>query len=237
LFGTRGTVDRTSSLIEDAPTAQNQNMARVYEEVYGKEIVDSNRLKPQTQQPMPQQTISQKVAAAGAQKASQPQATKSKYIYSSLAEYQNAINRLQFELSKLQRDGSDKANEERVMNEINDLYREYRLMQGERAYKMEPQVKAKVNEMEARTAGGRIVFGIVVDKRDKPLGNSKVILKSVSNNAQMAINTDQNGRFSTNQALPKGDYEVNIELPGKKFHTYKISIAEQELPGYKFRER
>lgn len=145
------------------------------------------------------------------------------------------IKRLKFELSKLARDDQFKQKEEQIIAQINELYREIKLLVGQPLEQKNPRVAAQLQEMQLNI-NAKEVYGKVVSKRDEPIANANVFFVN-EQNQRFQTSTSNDGKFRTTSKLNPGDYSVYIESPGKRFHTYKIVVGAEGLPGYKFREK
>lgn len=209
LFGT--TVAKSGkSEQSEYQNVEGKNLTRVYGDVFGKDVNKATEVP--------------KVQSAP------------KVVKKSSEEYQSEINHLKFELSKVSKDPRYKDKELEILNEINDLYAEIKLQQGEYSPVAEPAVYAKQRAIE-KPIGSQVVFGIVVDKQDKPLQGVKIDFVNISNNDKISTLTAPDGKFSSPQALQPGDYAVTLQAANRRFHGYKISIAGEPLPGYKLREK
>jgi hypothetical protein len=159
---------------------------------------------------------------------------KKRPLPTSSKELVNEIKLLKLELSKIKKDDNYKEKEELILNRISELFRELKILSG------------KYNSMDERTIqkqrslqpqeDGKEIYGIVVSKSNIPIANAKVIFVNQSNQKIQAL-TNQTGKFNTEVRLPNGEYSVYIEAPPMRFHTYKIVVGDQKLPGYKFREK
>ncbi|RMD77186.1 hypothetical protein D6810_01685 [Candidatus Dojkabacteria bacterium] len=145
------------------------------------------------------------------------------------------IKRLKFELFKLKKDANYTANEKKIIDQINELYREIKLLISKQDTNNLPNTSIQ-NQTKTNNTEGKEVFGIVVNKTNIPVGESKVIFIS-QNGEKIETITGTDGKFSTHKKLPFGEYSVSIEKPGMKFHSYKITIGTEVLPAFKFRER
>lgn len=156
--------------------------------------------------------------------------------FSTVVDYQNEINRLKYELSILSKDQNYKEKEEEIMSKINDLYTEIKLISGGKFANTKSKTLPKVDVMQSGLQG-QVVFGIVVNKGDIPLGN--VSIKFVNDKLKKIFNTNSgnDGKFSSVKPLPPGNYAVFLEFPGKQFHAYNIDVSNKALPAYKLREK
>lgn len=221
LFGTT-TQKSTPETEEDYQTTEGQNLSQMYSDVFGD--VKKTVVVPR---PAAQASMANVIQPVPAQSAFAPR-------FKSIEEYQKEINKLKFELSSLAKDPDYKDKEQKIMEEINDLFAEIKLIQGEQKERVNPAVAAKAEAMEL---DGRLIFGIVVDKRDQPVAGAHVDFLNMGTNQTYSAISSADGKFTSNEALPKGEYAVTILYPSKRFHAYKIVIADQPLPGYKLREK
>jgi TonB family protein len=70
--------------------------------------------------------------------------------------------------------------------------------------------------------------GIVLDQTDRRIPGAEVVLSDTSNRARYEITTDSAGSFEF-VALPGGDYELSVQLPGFKTHKEKMTVAGKDI--------
>lgn len=166
------------------------------------------------------------------------------------SEISNEIKRLKFELSRLPKDINNYAEKERqILGMISELFHKLKSIGNTKNQQDSnvvnsaststvdsERIMSEVENSSNFDKAGVPVFGVVVDRNNHVVPHAKVIFVDKGNNSY-SFYTDDTGRFDTKDPLKQGDYSVYIELPGKKFHVYKIQIGDQKLPGYKFREK
>lgn len=250
LFGTRGASRNTSIkqvlqddrndpvLAKDAP--RETNLDRLYNQLYSRiqekkakqqSAVSSQPTAIQSQDPErttqnAQQSSSQPALSA----ASQP-VTSSKL--ETPEDYQNEINRLKKELQNLVKDQNYKEKESDILNQINELYQHLKFSQKDNT----KATQTVTNQQGQRLGKGQHVLGIVVDKQDQPLTNSQILFKDLATDTVVSVMSSAEGKFTTQEPLYEGDYEVSLVHPSQKFHSYKIHVGNQPLPAYKFRAK
>jgi hypothetical protein len=221
MFGTT-TVKSSPANEEEFKNIEGQNLNRMYEDIF-------EGVKPT-------KPIAQKLATSQPPVAPIPTGGFTPR-FRSLEEYQKEINKLKFELSSLTKNPNMRGKEQEIMDKINDLYNEIKHIQGaEAGMKADPRAVLKQNEMIDK-ADGKIVFGIVVDKTDKPIPAANVTFTNIATNQALVTATSADGKFNSSRQLPKGEYALTIEAPNKRFHSYKVVIGEMPLPAYKLREK
>lgn len=131
---------------------------------------------------------------------------------------------------------SNKEKEMEVMSQINDLYNQYKLMQKE-----EPKVvvagSKEVQNFAKNVDQGKIIFGIVVTKSDKPVADAEITLTNFETKESFTGKSNSDGKFTTAKKLPFGKYDVQIFHPNLTFHTYRVEVTDSRLPAFKFREK
>jgi len=145
------------------------------------------------------------------------------------------IEGLRLQLNQYSKE-SDKDKGMEIMNKINDLYSQYKLMKNE-----EPKVvvagSKQVQAFSKQTTGGKIIFGIVVSKSEKPIADAEITLTNFETKEVFTGKSSSDGKFSTANKLPFGKYDVQIFHPSVKFHTYRVDVVDSRLPAFKFREK
>lgn len=150
---------------------------------------------------------------------------------------QGQIQNLKFELSRLAKDDPEyNKKESEIMGKINSLFGK---LKGSDSTSQ--NIQSDIEEINAQgevlNQPGQILFGIVVDKKDKPVTDATIIFKNLQTNKTYQIKTASDGKFSTVNQIPFGNYDISIAHNKFKFHTYRVAISSQKLPAYKFRER
>jgi len=145
-------------------------------------------------------------------------------------EYKSEINKLRKELSQLNREGTDPARRKDILERINDLY----ALLG---VKTDPKPRLPVSEGLVQEGDLHVIYGVVVDKQNRPLSASTVtVLDTTQQPLGSAAITGEDGRFA--MSIPENQTEivVTIDREGHKFRPYKIKVGAGKLPAYKFRE-
>ncbi len=150
--------------------------------------------------------------------------------------YQSQIQNLKFELSRLAKDDPEfNKKESQIMNKINSLFEKLKSVGKEELKSSEAESLNEKGELISQN--GQILFGIVVDKKDKPVPEVKVVFKNLQSGRVYETKTGSDGKFATVNQIPFGNYDIVISHEKLKFHTYRVAISSQKLPAYKFRER
>lgn len=148
------------------------------------------------------------------------------------------IQRLKMQLSLLPKDSQYKLNEEKILNEINELYSQMKVNNSQPLADIKSNNVTPIkNATETGPVPGKIIAGIVVDKADKAIPGVVITFKNLTTNQAYSVQTLPSGKFSTENQIPYGEYEITLSNQTYKFHTYKISVGDQQLPLYKFRSR
>lgn len=236
LFGTKAVAGQKeeddTSILSGANGADN--FGRVYEDVFGEGIFqrDENSVLNtwSKSSPQPQNKAEPKPTAVARQQSEMT-------AHKSVEEYNEQIQKLKFELSMISKDNNYKEKEEEIISKINDLYQEIRVLNNDDNEKRLLAAAQLKSEKTFQKEEGRVVFGIVVDKKDTPL--SDVTVSFVNNESKLAykVNTSKDGKFSTLKPIPMGKYGVYLSDSTHKFHTYALDIGAQNLTAYKFREK
>ena len=208
-------------------TPRNSNFLRVYEDVFGEKLFERDKNSPINKLTVQGQTK----ASSTAQQVIIPaqssiRANKAK----SMDEYRAEIESLKYQLSMLSKDENYKAKEEEIISKINDLYQEIRVLSSD-----ESTSKKTTTTTQPL---GRIIFGIIVDKKDNPLPSVTINFLNKEKNMLYRVVSSKDGKFSTVKGIPYGNYVVSLDDHGKhKFHKYQLAIGEQNQPAFKFREK
>jgi hypothetical protein len=223
LFGTKTTTVIEEDKIENNDPVKDDNFKRVYADVFGDDIFTRDQNSPLNQ--MKHEKIEEVKSADTPKKAE---------------DYTAEIQKLKFQLSMLEKDASYKAKEEEIISRINDLYRELKLINHEAQSGItstaDLNIKQKITQNLDRKEG-KVVIGIVVDKKDIPIADTEITFVNRTDNTVYKIKSTQEGKFSTGEPMEYGIYDITLQNAKHKFHTYSIKIGEENLPAYKFRER
>ncbi|MFS8130535.1 MAG: PrgI family mobile element protein [Candidatus Dojkabacteria bacterium] len=238
LFGTQA--EQKKEIVEDKfESPDGENLNDIYSDVFG---VTTTAVKNPSNAAAP---IQQKIEASKPKMAmatQQEQPTQEvKMIgqpkFTTVEQYQAEINRLKYELSILTKDQNYKEKEEEIMSKINDLYTEIKLLNGG---KFSPKEKTaslpRVGVMQSGLTG-QVIFGIVVDKSDAPLGSVNIKFVNDAKKQVFTTSSGKDGKFSTVKPIPPGSYAVFLEYPEKIFHAYNIEVSNKNLPAYKLKEK
>jgi hypothetical protein len=218
LFGTVKVVDPVT---EDTLDAPKENVNAIYEDVFGKEVINTNRAIPVEKVMQENKPISAPAAKPAPQK----------IRLSSVDDYKREIERLKYELTKFA--GKDPVHEKQITDQINELFMEVKLIMNDKQFQTSQSIH---NKLSQSAPNGKMIVGIVVTKKDIPVSDA-VIDFVASDRVVARVGTSAEGKFSISSPLPLGTYDVKISHPTMRFHTYKISIAEGNPTGFKFREK
>ncbi len=159
-------------------------------------------------------------------------------------DYKSEFEKLKFEFSKT----TDPGVREELMGKMNDLYHEIKaskesndvkVNEGNQGKDMVQQSQSDVNVKLGVpiVKSPKVIKGIVVDKSNNPVGNCEVLLISESDKSEVKFKVLDNGKFEYSGELKNGSYDILINHPTLKFHSYRIEVGEKPLPMYKFREK
>lgn len=225
---------------------REQNLDRVYDSLF-EGVKQTNPTEQKTAQPMPASPLRQVQAGTTKDPAQQTQKTGK-----TPKEIQEQINILKRQLTQIVKDHQYKDKEAEILSQINDLYHDLKMMGiesvSETASRMQerpktkseprPQIQTRVTDFKgAPTDEGQIVYGIVVDKKNKPIQNADVFFDLQDSENDVMVKTDSQGRFNSDRKISPGEYDISISHPGHRFHTYTIKVTDQKLPAYKLRSR
>jgi hypothetical protein len=220
LFGTR-TQESVPVNQDEYKTRAGVNLTRAYSDVFGAQPV-----------------IRSSGPIAQAVPSSQPVKSSLKPSYNNIEDYQNEINKLKYQLSMLVKDQSFKDNETAIINRINELYREVKLISSDHAdIRRNLQLEQMQNAGKTIEDSGKVLFGIVVDRNDIPVIGASVVVKNLADNRAINFITGPDGKFNSINPIPRGEYAVIVQAGDKKFHAYQVIVGNQPLPGYKLREK
>jgi hypothetical protein len=195
--------------------AQEKNFDRVYKDAFTKQNIAT--------QPAMQQAV---------------QTIKSNKI-KTRDDYIREIQELKKQLAMVSKSPNSKEQETEIMNQINELLIELK-SQG-----LIPQQQAKdaqnqsvvTNAQGTVEAFGQLVSGLVVDKSNNALSGAQIVFDDVGGSRDILAVTDQNGKFVSRDKLITGEYDITVQYPNKRFHSYKIAVGKDKLPMYKLREK
>lgn len=147
--------------------------------------------------------------------------------------YQEELEQLQSQLQLLNKSGGDEQKRKQITDRISEIYtalRPYLNQTSGQTVTAQPGVPM--------SSSGKLVYGVVVDKKDKPVDGANVtILTSQGQELIHNVHTKPDGSFAIDAPLSPGQYVVHLEHPNLKFFDFKINIGSQQLPGYKFRAK
>lgn len=217
---TNQTISRDIDLKPDQTS--EDNFVRVYEDVFGEGLF--NRTKDSVLENLYQQEFVDK-----------PKAEQSSE--NRVQSYKKQIEDLKYQLSMLAKDSSYRDKEEQIMSRINDLYREIKVLDGSQLNVNNVQPVIRNQNLQTTTVQGKIINGIIVDKRDIPIPNALVSFVNRQKNVIYRTKSSADGKFTTGTPIPVGTYAVVIEEAKHNFHTYLVEVQTQNLPAFKFREK
>lgn len=197
--------------------AQEKNFDRVYNNAFTK------RNTANTSQPVAQTRVQAPIQ-------NKPK-TRDDYIHE--------IQELKRQLAMVSKSPNSKEQETEIMNQINDLLIELKSL-GLIPQQQAPQTQNQpviTNSQGTVEAFGQLVSGIVVDKANRPLINAQIVFDDVGGTRDILAITDQNGKFVSRDKLITGEYDITVQYPNKRFHSYKIAVGKDKLPMYKLREK
>lgn len=205
--------------------ARGSNFDRVFEDVYK----DS---------PIPQSTSAGNMQIQN-QNVEQPVQMRKELITED--DYLNEINYLKQQLNELVKSNVDQSKQKEIMDRINNLTAHLSLMnqaQGQASSNVSVTTSANVKDMQGQSvAKGQNIFGILVDSKNVPVMGAQVDFRDINTGNIITAISGDDGRFASQSSLPVGTYDVTIEHPKFRFHTYRIDVGQQKLPAYKFRAR
>lgn len=217
------TVTKEEDTIDLKPDKVSEdNFVRVYEDVFGEGLFQRSKdsalnqfyNKEFVEKPKTQESINKQIK-----------------------DYTEEINKLKFELSMIVKDENYKQKEEEILSRINDLYRELKILNNPQLSANTVQPVIKNQQVQTTAVQGKIVNGIVVDKKDMPIPNVIVSFVNRQKNIIYRTKSGGDGKFTTGSPIPVGTYAVVLEQINHKFHTYLVEVNAQSLPAFKFREK
>jgi hypothetical protein len=230
LFVSRERVDNTKNQQTiNEEDILSPTVDRVYEEVFGKDIFKDTTVgvMPQMVNVPPQSPVP---------------VTTTQTAPLTPINYAEEIEKLKFELSRLSRDENYAEKEASIMSRINDLYHAMKVQQNGGVEVQNHNLNPMTNpqnflQTKREVVNGKIVFGIVVGKKDEPLENVNINLINTTTGETFSVTTGRDGKFNTGNPVTNGTYSITLEDSKNKFHTYSIVVGEQNLPAYKFRAK
>ncbi len=207
---------------KDSLDQTRENVNAVYEDVFGKEVINTERKVEEYESPKTQSRVVQ-----------QQVKSLDKPRYNSIEDYKREMQRLKFELSKYS--GKDPQKEKEITDQINELFMEVKLIVNDTKYQTTATVNNQLQHMKSNAAG-KLLAGIVVTKKNQPVEGA-IVDFLVDGRVAVRVETSVDGKFVFDKPIPFGDYEVKISHKTMRFHTYKIQVGESNPTGYKFREK
>jgi hypothetical protein len=209
---------------------REQNLDRVYDSVFQKAQAQK---KSQLKGKVAQDEIPKAADANTAAGQRSPQ------------DIQAQINQLKRQLSTIVKDQNYKEKEAEILSQINDLYHDLKMIgiediqQKSTNQEASNAVPKKITDFQGKRVQkfGQTVYGIVVDKKGQPIQDAEVFFDLKGSDDDVTVSTDGQGKFNSNIKILPGEYEISINHPDHKFHTYKIKVTDQKLPAYKLRSR
>ncbi|MBL8014950.1 MAG: carboxypeptidase regulatory-like domain-containing protein [Candidatus Doudnabacteria bacterium] len=160
-----------------------------------------------------------------------PKSTAQNNVPNLLQNYREELTLLQSQLQQLNKNGGDDARKQQILDRINEIYATLKPA----APSTQP---VKLPTSELPEIPKRLVYGVVVDKKDAPIQGATIsILNSEGKVLIDKLLTKADGTFSVEAPLTTGEYVVRITHSTFKFYDFKIIINNQQLPGYRFRPR
>jgi hypothetical protein len=137
---------------------------------------------------------------------------------------------LQQKLAELNKTEGAAAEKAEVIAQINEQFATLGLSTPPK----QPQTAMLGVELEAPHVN---VFGVVVNKKDQPIGGATIKLEDL-NQKLLGINTisAEDGRFSLAVPQQLTEVVIAIEKEGFRFHPFKLKLDSDKLPAFKFRE-
>lgn len=233
IYGSKDTSNLTQQLIQSTVTEQNDsdlkpdkvsedNFVRVYEDVFGAGIF--SRTKDSALDTLYKQEFVDKPKAE--------LSTENK-----IQSYKKEIENLKYSLSMLSKDSDYKAKEEEILSRINDIYREIKVLDDPQLSTGTTQPVIRNQSLQTTMVQGKIINGIIVDKKDTPIPNAIISFVNKQKNVIYRTKSNADGKFTSGTPIPMGTYAVVIEETTHKFHTYLVEVKNQNLPAFKFREK
>lgn len=141
------------------------------------------------------------------------------------------LNELRGQLIKMQKVGASKAELDVIMQEIDNIYKKLKVLSPD---KFAQTVSDNVNQVMNQT---NFLYGIVVDRKDRPVAAAKVKLVGSDNRVYAEVDSQPDGRFETPKTIPYGSYAVEVTKGGFRFDKFKVVVSDKKLPAYKFRSK
>lgn len=198
------------------------NFVRVYEDVFGENIFDKSK----------ETALDNYYKQEFIEKPKEETSIENK-----IENYKKEIENLKYSLSMLSKDESYKDKEEQILSRINDLYREIKVLDDPQLSTGNVQPVIRNQSLQTTISQGKIINGIIVDKKDIPISNALISFVNKQKNVIYRTKSSSDGKFSTGTPIPMGTYAVVIEEEKHKFHTYLVEVESKNLPAFKFREK
>jgi hypothetical protein len=87
------------------------------------------------------------------------------------------------------------------------------------------------------TSSPNALYGIAVDRKDQPIAAAEITVLNQDQKEIEQCTTGDDGRFTTQNKLPAGEYYVKLKKSGYKFEEFKITITSGNLPAFRFRAK
>ncbi|MCA9379384.1 hypothetical protein KC640_03060 [Candidatus Dojkabacteria bacterium] len=146
-----------------------------------------------------------------------------------LQNYQLELGMLKSQLQELNKKGGEEKNREQIQKRINEIYA---------AIKSSSQQQTDKVVQPQQSAPSKLIYGVVVDKKDKPVQGVSVEIDTLEGKTLIHdVQTRMDGSFAIDAPLTAGEYVIKLHHPSLKFYDFKIVIDKGILPGYKFRAK
>jgi hypothetical protein len=217
--------DPVDDLARDDSIATSTQLRRTYDQLFGLNSTGSGNL-------------AQNQAASTHQIVESLEANTQKQ--DPLKAYNDQITTLKQELASMVKDANSAVKEQEIIQKINSLYAQMNQAPQRQAAVVAPVQSRIVGNnvvIEQAPITGQSIFGIIVDSTDKPIADAIMNITDLADSSKIYKTiSSTDGRFASNK-IPKGSYAVRIDAPPHQFFTYKIDIADQNLPAYKFKAK
>jgi len=233
IYGSNDKANLTQQIIQSTVTEENDsdlkpdkvsedNFVRVYEDVFGEGIF--SRTKDSALDTFYKKEFIDK-----------PKAEINNE--NKIQDYKKEIEDLKYSLSLLSKDENYKLKEEEILSRINDVYREIKVLDNPQLNTGSVIPIIKNQSLQTTIVSGKIINGIIVDKKDSPIPTAIISFVNKQKNVIYRTKSSADGKFTTGTPIPIGSYAVVIEEATHKFHTYLVEVNNQNLPAFKFREK
>lgn len=205
-----------ASAEKEVPT----NFERIYTDVYGADA-EKQAATNQTYQP-------NTLGRVGINSAPRPlthQTSNTRKIYT-VSDYEKELANLNIQLAHANKEG-DQSIKQQILDRINTIYSE-----------MKDLAKEDMVPEQSPPDSGKLLYGIVVDSKDRPLAGVGMQLFDLNGRPVLPVLvTDNEGKFVANAGLPIGEYGVRLSSATHKFSDYKIKVEDGRVPAFKFRAK